>query len=131
MTNTWVFPQHKMFPLDQQYDARYIWNKKSIFVKKNYKSIWKITWKKTLTVCSTSCICCKEKIFFSLLQVQEVEQTVSVFFHVIFHMLLQKLFAKIDFFCFKWILHHIADLMGTFYDIWKHKNTSICCFEAL
>ena len=40
----------------------------------------------------------ESKIFFSLLQVQGVEQTVSVFFHVIFHMLLQKLFAKIDFF---------------------------------
>ena len=35
---------------------------------------------------------------FSLCQVQEVEQRVGIFFHVIFHMLLQKLFAKIDFF---------------------------------
>ena len=38
---------HKMFPLDQQYDARSIWNKKkSIFANNFCKSIWKITWKK-------------------------------------------------------------------------------------
>ena len=59
--------------------------------------------------------------FWATGEVQEVEQTVSVFFHVIFHMLLQKLFAKIDFFCLKWILHHIADLRDSATKINGHK----------
>ena len=43
----------------------------------------------------------ESKSFFPLRQVQEVEQTVGIFFHVIFHMNLQRLFAKIYFFLFQ------------------------------
>ena len=35
--------------------------KKSILANNFCKSIWKVTWKKRLTVCSTSCTCCREK----------------------------------------------------------------------
>ena len=45
-------------------------------------------------------------------------------------MLLQKLFGKLDF-LFKCFLCHIADLMGAFNGIWKHKNTSICHFQTI
>ena len=55
-------------------------------------------------------------------------QTVSIFFNVTFHMLLQQLFAKKN---FKWFLCHIVDLMGAFYGIWNHKNGSICHFQSI
>ena len=52
---------HKMLPLDQQYDTRTIWNKKIHFCKWILQKHMKSQMEKMLTVCSTSCTCCREK----------------------------------------------------------------------
>ena len=53
------------------------------------------------------------------------------FFPFDFSYAFAKFICKNGFFCFKWFLCHIADLMGAFNGIWKYKNTSICHFQAI
>ena len=54
-----------------------------------------------------------------------------VFFPCDFSYAFAKFICKNGFFCFKWFLCHIADLMGAFYGIWNHKNPSLCHFQAI
>ena len=58
--------------------------KKIIFCKKNCKSICKITWKKTLTVFSTSCTCRREKSFWILVLSYRTCQNIFFSFKITF-----------------------------------------------